>query len=390
MMSRRSSIPRIFLIEMLLVSICFSSPTDSKLSSLETELESTKHIVHEMLGSVNKLSKQSLVSKTELQNLKANIELQADKIDDISRRQQTEGGENMERRFQTMFETIRDSKDSVNAVLEEAMRSVDKKIEDLQEEIVDKLEKKVKRQGRGKFVSEETFDLVARQVEELNKLPESLNASVAQTYTAITANLNRMTITREEFAAFQLSVARDTCKTRFNEGLWVMIQQRGPHGNPENYFARPLAEYVRGFGDPNKEFWLGLDKLRQLTAAGAKLRIELETFEGQTIFASYSSFRVEGEDFRIQVGGYEGTAGDPMRIDNGMAFSTMDQDKDQWTGDCSKTRGSGGWWFNGCGLANLNGINFGENVNSYDGILWYFYARDNRSFKSARMMISKI
>ena len=123
----------------------------------------------------------------------------------------------MEQRFQTMFETIRDSKDSLNAVLEEAMRSVDKKIEDLQEKIVDKLEKKVKRQGRGKFVSEETFDLVARQVEELNKLPESLNASVAKTYTDITANLNRMTITREEFAAFQLSVARDTCKTRVSQ-----------------------------------------------------------------------------------------------------------------------------------------------------------------------------
>merc|ERR1711997_1049601 len=115
-----------------------------------------------------------------------------------------------------MFQTIRDSKDSLTAVLEDAMMSVDKKIEDLQEEIVDKLEKKVKRQGRGKFVSEETFDLVARQVEELNKLPESLNASVAQTYTDIKANMARMTITREEFSAFQLSVARDTCKTRFN------------------------------------------------------------------------------------------------------------------------------------------------------------------------------
>jgi len=358
-------------------------------SSLETELEATKNIVHEMLGSVNKLSKQSLVSQTELENIKANVDLQSEKIEDISRRQQTGGGEDLERRFETMFQTIRDSKDSLTAVLEDAMRSVDKKIEDLQEEIVDKLEKKVKRQGRGKFVSEETFDLVARQVEELNKLPESLNASVAQTYTDIKANMARMTITREEFSAFQLSVARDTCKTRFNEGLWVIIQQRGPFGNPENYFSRSMAEYVRGFGDPNKEFWLGLDKLRQLSASGAKLRIELETYEGQNIYATYSSFRVEGEEFRINVAGYQGTAGDPMRIDNGMAFSTKDNDNDQWVGDCSKTRGGGGWWFNGCGLANLNGINLGENSNSYDGILWYFYAKDNRSFKSARMMISK-
>ena len=292
------NIHRIVLLEMLLASICFSLPTDSKVSSLETELQSTKNIVHEMLASVNKLSKQSLVSKTELENIKANVELQANKINDISRRQQSGGGENLERRFQTMIKTIRDSKDSVTAVLEEALRSVDRKIEDLQAEIVEKLEKKVKRQERGKFVTEDTFDLVARQVVELRKLPESLNASVARTYSDMTANLNRMTITRQEFASFQLSVARDTCRTRvsqsekyleifqfniniiqFNDGLWVVVQQRGQFGNPADYFARSMSDYVGGFGDPNKEFWLGLDKLRQLTATGAKLRVELETFE---------------------------------------------------------------------------------------------------------------
>ena len=58
------NIHRIVLLEMLLVSICLSLPTDSKMSSLETELEATKNIVYEMLTSVNKLSKQSLVSKT--------------------------------------------------------------------------------------------------------------------------------------------------------------------------------------------------------------------------------------------------------------------------------------------------------------------------------------
>ena len=89
-MSNPESIRWIVLLEMLLVSTCFSWTTDSKMSSLETELEATKNIVHEMLGSVNKLSKQSLVSKTELENIKANIELQGDKIEDLSRRQQTE------------------------------------------------------------------------------------------------------------------------------------------------------------------------------------------------------------------------------------------------------------------------------------------------------------
>ena len=40
-----------------------------------------------------------------------------------------------------------------------------------------------------------------------------------------------------------------------------------------------MKDYVVGFGDPSKEFWLGLDKLESLTEEGAELLIELETFE---------------------------------------------------------------------------------------------------------------
>ena len=50
--------------------------------------------------------------------------------------------------------------------------------------------------------------------------------------------------------------------------------------NPADYFVRPMSEYVEGFGNPSKEFWLGLDKLVSLTGNGnTELMIELETFE---------------------------------------------------------------------------------------------------------------
>ena len=112
-------------------------------------------------------------------------------------------------------------------------------------------------------------------------------------------------------------------------------------------------------------------------------------FQGKKIHAHYSSFQVSGSDYRLSVSGYSGDAGDTLRIDNGMAFSAKDHDMDLWTGDCSQTRGGGGWWYNGCGLANLNGQNFIKPTRSYDGILWYFYGRDNQSFKSSRMMLRK-
>ena len=167
-----------------------------------------------------------------------------------------------------------------------------------------------------------------------------------------------------------------------------------------------MKEYVDGFGDPSKEFWLGLDKIVSLTNNGAELLVELETFEeleamiyksiieilsfqGEKVFARYSSFNVDGPEYRIHVSGYSGNAGDTMKIDDGMAFSTRDSDKDLWGQDCSSTRGHGGWWFNGCGLANLNGMNLGNSQSGYNGILWYLYAKDNRSFKSTKMMLRK-
>ena len=59
-----------------------------------------------------------------------------------------------------------------------------------------------------------------------------------------------------------------------------MFQKRGQFNNPKDYFSRPMAEYVSGFGNPSEEFWLGLDKLVSLTKNGnTELMIELETFE---------------------------------------------------------------------------------------------------------------
>lgn len=233
-------------------------------------------------------------------------------------------------------------------------------VEHLRQDILDKLESKVRREER---------------------------RDSQQTYTKDIAN---STITKDEFASFQLLVARDTSHIRYQEGQWVVFQRRGQYNSPKDYFARNLDDYVSGFGDPSKEFWLGLDKLVSLTSGGAELLIQLETFEGQKIVAKYSHFKVEGAPyFRLHVSGYSGNAGNPLRIDTGMAFSARDSDRDLWEGDCSQTRGGGGWWYNGCGLANLNGRNLGAGQNSYNGILWYFYANDNRSFKSSKMMLRK-
>ena len=61
-----------------------------------------------------------------------------------------------------------------------------------------------------------------------------------------------------------------------------VIQRRDDYGgdNREN-FNRDWDDYQSGFGDPDREFWLGNENIYMLTnAEDYSLRVELEDFEG--------------------------------------------------------------------------------------------------------------
>ena len=101
-----------------------------------------------------------------------------------------------------------------------------------------------------------------------------------------------------------------------------------------------------------------------------KLRIELEAWDGRTVWAEYDTFRldletyniqinlnklnidkssrVEGEDqeYKLQVGGYTGDAGDSMgdSSNNGKKFSTQDRENDITEINCAQYY-KGGWWW---------------------------------------------
>ena len=74
-------------------------------------------------------------------------------------------------------------------------------------------------------------------------------------------------------------------------------------------FYRNWTDYKRGFGNLRVEFWLGLDKIHRLTSSGGyKLRVDLEDFTGNTVYAEYDSFGVgsEGTKYQLTVGSYSG------------------------------------------------------------------------------------
>ena len=61
------------------------------------------------------------------------------------------------------------------------------------------------------------------------------------------------------------------------------------------------------------------------------------------------------DNYRLTIGEGEGTGFDVMAYHNNQQFSTYDRDNDNWVGvNCAFSR-QGGWWYDGCYYANLNG-----------------------------------
>ncbi|XP_026185414.1 fibrinogen-like protein 1 [Mastacembelus armatus] len=184
------------------------------------------------------------------------------------------------------------------------------------------------------------------------------------------------------------------------EGGWTVIQRRI---NGAETFYRSWAEYKAGFGDTNAEFWLGNDNLHYITAQGNySLRIDMEDFDGNQRYAEYKNFKVadEKDHYRLTFGAYVGTAGDALSgrfqlgvsewaSHQGMKFSTYDLDNDNYKGNCAQ-EDKGGWWFNKCHSAHLNGMYYPNGHYSAltdNGVVWYTWRGWWYSLKTSIMKL---
>ncbi|XP_049724483.1 tenascin-N isoform X3 [Elephas maximus indicus] len=158
------------------------------------------------------------------------------------------------------------------------------------------------------------------------------------------------------------------CDMETDGGGWIVFQRR--NSGQLDFFKR-WRTYVEGFGDPMREFWLGLDKLHNLTAGSSpryEVRVDLQT-ANDSAYAVYDFFQVASskERYKLTVGKYRGTAGDALSYHNGWKFTTFDRDNDIALSNCALTH-HGGWWYKNCHLANPNG-RYGETKHS-EGINW--------------------
>jgi len=119
-------------------------------------------------------------------------------------------------------------------------------------------------------------------------------------------------------------------------------------------------EYKSGFGKPEDEnYWLGLENMHKLTSVGRwKLKVKIwgqsKDAEGEWESIAVAS---ESDKYRLTVGkkiSMTNLSRDPMLDNggggsmNGMAFTTRDNDNDEFsTRNCAKVF-EGGWWFRDC------------------------------------------
>ncbi|XP_062609691.1 fibroleukin-like isoform X8 [Saccostrea cucullata] len=183
------------------------------------------------------------------------------------------------------------------------------------------------------------------------------------------------------------------CDMMAEGGGWTAIQKR-VSGSVS--FDRNWTDYKTGFGNPNGSYWIGNDVIHQLTKRrNSSLYVSITLTNGTRLYELYNQFSVANETnkYRLFLGGpATGTLGDSIfntgnsnKDLSGMYFTTPDRDNDRYGGvNCAALSDRrGGWWFNACHRAFLNGQWSPE---SWDWP-WYPTVTDGKQIKETLMMI---
>ncbi|XP_077972279.1 ryncolin-1-like [Styela clava] len=160
------------------------------------------------------------------------------------------------------------------------------------------------------------------------------------------------------------------CDQETDGGGWIVIQRR-LDGTED--FYRDWNDYVTGFGYKEREFWLGLETMHSISTNGAhEIRFDFTTMDNEKLFAKYRQFQIAGaeDSYRITITGYSGNAGDSMAFHNNNQFSTMDQKNDLDQGKNCAEAYKGGWWYNRCHHANLNGLYADTSTKGLSWLKW--------------------
>ncbi|XP_041448342.1 fibrinogen-like protein 1 [Drosophila obscura] len=310
-----------------------------------------KDKIHSLELTINNLQSQLLKSETEIKSNVQQIKLKDEQIEDL--REQIRG---KDKQINVKDEQIKDKDKQIN-VKDEQIKDKDKQINDKvnQIHVKDEQIKDLREQIKGKDKQINVKDEQIKDLREDVKMISCLNSG--------------------QNGIFNIKVkGMEPFTSPCDSSGWTVIQRR-INGSVD--FNRSWANYKDGFGSIHRNFFLGLEKIHQLTLAQPhELYIQLRDVNGTTKYARYDDFKLgsENEAYKLKsLGEYSGTAGDSFIHHLDMKFTTLDRDNDlAETSNCA-TDHSGGWWFKKCATSTLNGIYYvdGKRTTSQrHGIHW--------------------
>ncbi|XP_063788549.1 microfibril-associated glycoprotein 4-like [Pseudophryne corroboree] len=188
------------------------------------------------------------------------------------------------------------------------------------------------------------------------------------------------------------------CDMTSKGGPWTVFQKRF---DGSVSFYRGWKDYEQGFGRADGEYWLGLKNIHLLTQKRSyRLQINLEDFDNDARFVIYNIFSIsplaispEEDGYKLHIAGFqEGDNNRPIQdslgSQNEMNFSTYDNDRDTYHGNCAVTY-KGASWYKDCHSANLNGLYLKGPITQYGtGITWGGWRGHYYSLKKSEMKIA--
>ena len=135
-------------------------------------------------------------------------------------------------------------------------------------------------------------------------------------------------------------------------GSSFLVLRNDIAGSNAYFFNRSFAQFGQEFGNPTSQYWIGFDRLYNISQCRCTIRFDLNVVGGSSYYAQYSNFLVGSFStaYTLTISGYSGNLADAMAWHNGRQFSTYDHDTSP--GGCTK-QWWGAFWYNACYYAGI-------------------------------------
>ncbi|XP_005363233.1 angiopoietin-4 [Microtus ochrogaster] len=345
-----------------------------KLTSVEAQVPNqTSHITLENLLTTNKLERQVLMQSQELQRLQSRNRALESRLQALEAQHEAQMNSLQDKREQ--LQNLLGRQTGTLTKLKNHLQALSSNSSSLQQQ-QQQLMELVQRLARLVAQNQRTVSLkVPKQLfQDCAEIKRS-GANASGVYTIHVANMTK-----------PLKVF---CDMETDGGGWTLIQRRQ---DGSMSFQKTWEEYKEGFGNVAREYWLGNEAVHHLTSRTAYLlRVELRDWEGLQTSIEYEHFQLgsERQRYSFSVNASSSSSGFKNSLaPQGTKFSTSDMDNDNCMCKCAQMM-SGGWWFDACGLSNLNGIYYPvrQHLHKLNGIRWHYFRGPSYSLQGTRMML---